>query len=279
MRIPRFGIGDLMVIAAVAAADVAAVRAVINRNEYFGPALHWIEATMPIAIVLQCSVFWLRIDRRRSRVLWIAFLIAGIAGLGSVVWHLSDPPTETTTFSTSGTSTQIYSGGPASRLWGPYLEAAYTALNQLGLTGTDSSHWTSDVTDELVFLLPQLLLALAIGLLAQAIGKRFVSCPAPLEATSPVDTPPPDGRLNSPSSAAGWPRSIWLASIGPAVRHVAAIVAVLLIAMIASGMPGWVRTWDERRKPFDERLLDLKLPPIVDDLKFLAPPPSSALPR
>jgi hypothetical protein len=278
MRISRFGIGDLMVIAAVVAADVAAVRAVINRNEYFGPALHWLDATMPIAIVLQCSVFWLRIDRRRSRVFWIAFLIAGIAGLGSVVWHLSDPPTETTTFSTSGTSTQIYSGGPASRLWGPYLEAAYTALNQVGLMGTGRSHWTSDVTDAFVFLLPQLLLALTIGLLAQAIGKRFVSCPAPLEATSPVDTPPPDGRLNSPSSAPGRPWSIWLARIGPAGRHVAAIVAVLLIAMIASGMPGWFHTWDERRKPFDERLLDLKLPPIVDDLKFLSPPPDSVRP-
>jgi hypothetical protein len=279
MRIPRFGIGDLMVIAAVVAADVAAVRTVINRNEYFGPALHWLEATMPIAIVLQCSVFWLRIDRRRSRVFWIAFLIAGLAGLGSVVWHLSDPPTETTTFSTSGTSTQIYSGGPASRLWSPYLEAAYTALRQLGLMGADGSHWTSDVTDAVEFLLPQLLLALTIGLLAQAIGKRFGSCPAPLEATSPVDTPPLDSRQHSLPPAPGWPRSIWLARIGPAVRHVAAIVAILLIAMIASGMPGWVRTWDERRKPFDERILNLKLPPIVEDLKFLAPPPASARPR
>jgi hypothetical protein len=59
---------------------------------------------------------------------------------------------------------------------------------------------------------------------------------------------------------------------------VAAIVAVLLIAMIASGMPGWVRTWDEGRRPFDERLLDLKLSPIVDDMKFIAPPPASTQP-
>jgi hypothetical protein len=133
-----------------------------------------------------------------------------------------------------------------------------------------------DVTDALVFLLPQLLLALTIGLLAQAIGKRFVSCPAPLDATSPVDTPPPDGRQRSLPPAPAWPWSIWLARIGPAVRHVAAIVAVLLIAMIASGMPGWVRAWDERRKPFDERLL--KLSPIVDDIKFITPPPASAQP-
>jgi hypothetical protein len=239
MRIPRFGIGDLMVLVAVVTGNVAAVRAIVNRYEDFGPALYWLEGTMPIAVALQCVVLRLRIDRRHLRIFWIGILIAGIAGLASAVWHLSDPPTETITFSTSGRSTQIYSGGPASRLWTPYLETVYPALEHLGLLAAGRNRWMSEITDVLVFLLPQLLFDLTTGLLAQTIGKRFFSSPASLGARSRIDTPGLDARQSYVAPPPAWTGSIWIARIRFGFRHTAAVAAVLLIAMIASGMPGW----------------------------------------
>ena len=258
-----------MMLAAVVAADAAVVRAVVHRNEYFSAALFWLVATMPVAIALQSIVLLLRSGQGRPRLVWIGVLVSGIAGLSNIVWHLSDPPAETITISTSGTSREIDPGSPAARVWEPYLSATYEWLDRLGLRGAGKNRWISTSQDALVFFLPQLLVALAGGLIAHTTGNRLFSMWNARRARSPRE---PIGRDDRQPNGSGLPsdsRSHKASGSAKWLEKLTSIVAVFIIAMIASGMAGLFgkRKNNSRHAPAEL----LKLAPLVDDLKFFAP--------
>jgi hypothetical protein len=245
VKLPRFRIGDLMVFAVVVAADIAAGRAVVYSESY--AASYWLAATMPMAIVLQCTVLWLHSGRRGSYTFWIAALVSGTLALGSVVWNLADPPSETTTISSiSGISREIYRGGLAARIWGPYQSAVYTSLESVGLLVDPPNRWAQTVTDGVVYFVPQVLAAISVGLIAEMIHRRLRG---------------PAGIFRSDDRSPMWP------------KQVASIATVLVIAMIASGMPGWIRKEDHHRTELPT------LPYMVDDLKFFSPPSQSESPK
>jgi hypothetical protein len=153
MKIPRIRIGDLMVFSLVVAADITAWRAIVRRDEGL-LALYWLVALMPMAIVLQCTVLWLRSGHGRLRTFWITALVSGTLALGSAVWYLADPPSETTTISSSGRSTEIYPGGPAAWVWGPYQSAVWTGLEFVGLAIDPPNGWSAALTNATMFYRP-----------------------------------------------------------------------------------------------------------------------------
>ena len=273
MRLPQLGIGGLMVLAAVVAADVAAGRAVVSQSEYFGSAPDWLAATMPVAIALQCIVLSLRAGHARARIFWIGVLVFGIAGLASVVWHLSDPPTETVTFSTSGTSREIDPGSPASRLWEPYLNAVCAGLDLFGLLPAPNNHWMSTAQVALTFFFPQLLVALAAGLIAQTLAKRLIPMWDARQVRSPGETNGADDRQFLQSETPSETRSPKITGRKAWLIQVASVIAVFLIAMIASGTPG---LFGKAKNDMKAGPVELpKLAPIIDDLKFFTPPARS----
>ena len=81
MKLPRFRIGDLMVFSVMVAADIAAWRAIVRRNDDY-LKWSWLVALMPMAIVLQCTVLWLRSGHGRRRIFWITALLTGTLALG-----------------------------------------------------------------------------------------------------------------------------------------------------------------------------------------------------
>jgi hypothetical protein len=167
------GIGKLMAITAVAAVDLAVGRTIFTRSELYGLNLLWLNALTPIVITLQVAFFRMVSARDTSRTFWIGFLTFGIMAMISVILLLSDPPSETTTISSSGTSVQTYPGGPMARLWGAYFGIAYAELERLGYPyAGHTTDWPSSVTDAFIIFLPLLLLAWAGGLLAWLICDR-----------------------------------------------------------------------------------------------------------
>jgi hypothetical protein len=235
VKLPRFGIGGLMMLSMVVAADIAAGRAIVSHESYL--AERWLVATMPMAIVLQCAVVWVRSGGGRSRTFWISALIAGTLALGSVVWDLADPPSETITFSKTGKSTEIYPGGLAARIWGPYQSTVYEGLESIGLLADHANGLAQNAIDGFVRFVPQVLVALTAGLIAEKIRRRL---------RRPAGVSPFEDRI---------PKSL---------KQVASIAAVLVIAMIVGGGPAL------RDCMYPKVSEDLPvLQPIVDDLKFL----------
>jgi hypothetical protein len=170
MKMPLPRIGKLMAIIAVVAIDLAAGRAIVTRSEHFGWNLLWLTALTPIGLTLQVAFFRMVSTRDRSRIFWSGFLAFGMVAMISVIVFLSDPPSETTTIASSGTSVQSYPGSPTARLWGAYFELAYAGLERLRYPYIEhTTDWLSAFTDAVVIFLPQLLMAWAGGLLARLI--------------------------------------------------------------------------------------------------------------
>ena len=171
------GLGKMMAIIAVAAIDLAACRAIFTQSDHFGWNLLWLNALTPIGITLQVALFRVANARNSSRIFWTGFMTFGILAMISVILLLSDPPSETTTISSSGTSVQSYPGGPMARLWGAYFELAYAGLERVGYPYTGhTTDCPSSFTDAFIILLPQLLIAWAGGLLVRLIvGQRCLT--------------------------------------------------------------------------------------------------------
>lgn len=237
MKLPRFRIGDLMVVSMVVAADIAAWRAIVRRNDDYLER-SCLVSLMPMAIVLQCTVLWLRSGHGRRRIFWIAATVSGTLALGSAMWHLADPPSETTTISSSGTSTEIFPGGPAAWVWGPYQSAVWAGLESVGVARPN--RWISDLTIAAMFFVPQVLFALGAGLVAEMIAGRIRGS---------------TGISRSEDRIPAW------------LKQIAPIAAILIIAMIAGGMPVW-RNGSSQRAVVDLPAAE----PIVDDLKFIELP-------
>jgi hypothetical protein len=177
------GLGKLMAIIAVAAIDLAACRAIFTRSDHYGWNLLWLNALTPIGITLQVAFFRMAGARNGRRIFWTGFLTSGIMAMISVILLLSDPPSETTTISSSGTSVHSYPGGPMARLWGAYFELVYAGLERVGYPYIGhTTDWPSSFADAFIIFLPQLLMAWAGGLLARLIvGRRCLTSPRECE--------------------------------------------------------------------------------------------------
>ena len=154
------------------------------------------------------------------------------------MWHLADPPSETTTISISGTSTEVYPGGPAAWVWVPYQSAVWAGLEFVGIA--PANRWTSDLTIAAMFFVPQVLFAVGAGLIAEMIGGRIRGSTGVSRSEDRIPT--------------------WLKQVAP-------IAALLIIAMIAGGMPVWHNS-SPRRAVVDLPVAE----PIVDNLKFIQLP-------
>ena len=174
MNMRLLGLGKLMAIIALAAIDLAACRAILTRSDHYDWNLLWLNALAPIGIALQVAFFGMASTRNSSRIFWTGFLTFGMMAMISVILLLSDPPSERTTISSSGTSVQSYPGGLMTRLWGAYFELVFVGLERVGYPYTEhTTDWPSSFTDAFIIFLPQLLIACAGGLLARLIvGQR-----------------------------------------------------------------------------------------------------------
>ena len=177
MKKRLLGLGKMMAIIAVAAIDLAACRAIFTPSDHFGWNLLWLNALAPIGITLQVALFRIANGRNSSRIFWTGFLTFGILAMISVILLLSDPPSETTTISSSDTSVQSYPGSPMARLWGAYFDLAYAGLERVGYPYIGhTTDCPSSFTDAFIIFLPQLLIAWAGGLLARLIvGQRCLT--------------------------------------------------------------------------------------------------------
>jgi hypothetical protein len=163
------------------AVDLAAARAFLGHDEYYGWNLGCLAEVAPAVVASEVALLCLACGRGRA--FWVGFLTAGALAGVSVVLARADPPTETTTFRVSGMTTTVYPGGPMARLWWGYSSFVYEGLEHLHypyLDGTTAIR--SFLTTAVVFALPQWLAAVAGGLLARwawrAKGRHATPAPA-----------------------------------------------------------------------------------------------------
>ena len=172
MKTSARGIGRSMVVIAVLAFDFAVGRAMVVRNDSFGWNLLCMEAVAPIVLSLQLALMRIVSIRGRRCAFWIGFLLFGLLAMFSVIGQFIDPPSESTSITSSGTIVRSsYAGGPMARLWSPYLEVVYQGLERLGYVEFDRVGWRSSLVNCFVFFIPQVSLAFAGGLVARAMKK------------------------------------------------------------------------------------------------------------
>jgi hypothetical protein len=177
---PRVTLAALMTAVGLVAVDLAAARAFLGHDEYYGWNLGCLAEVAPAVVASEVALLCLACSRGRA--FWVGFLTAGALAGVSVVLALADPRTETTTFKVSGMTTTVYPGGPTARLWYGYDSFVSEGLERLhySLDGTTSIR--SFLTRAVVFALPQWLAAVAGGLLARwawrAKGRHATPVPA-----------------------------------------------------------------------------------------------------
>jgi hypothetical protein len=171
MKHPRFSIGRLMSVVGIVALNLWAGRVLFSIEPWMLPG------AAPAGLTLEFAVYRLIRSRGRARAFWAGFLAAGLLAVGSLIWgiwfHESvnagiDVITgERVTLTTPG----LASGDRAWGVWAAYLEFVVSGLERLPLT---RGILTRDgalqvIAGTVIVLLPQLLLAVAGGLLASFI--------------------------------------------------------------------------------------------------------------
>jgi hypothetical protein len=161
MKLPRLRVGEHLAFVGFVAIDLAASRAYISRDECFGWNLGCLLSVLPIGFALQIAFLRLLRSQEKDLISWLGFLAGGIVAISFVIWGLSDPSSETTTFSTSGPVVRTsYPGCFSTRLRGIYEEYVYKALERVNYPYVDGATGIGDsITEAAVSFLPQLLIA------------------------------------------------------------------------------------------------------------------------
>lgn len=185
MNRPGIRIGKLMVFVGFVAIDLAVGRAYLSGSQYFGWRLEQRLAVAPTGVALEITFLRLVISRGRGLVFWAGFVGNGAVAVASVIWAFCDPAVETTTYSSSGIVRTYDAGCLGARLWSSYLELAEEGLDCVGYPYTGGTTSLGDsITALILFLLPQLLIALAGGTVALLIlGRWSENRPALLRRT------------------------------------------------------------------------------------------------
>ncbi len=164
MKMPRLSIAKLMGLVVVVAVDLVAWRALFPYIEHLG----FVLALSGIA--LQVGLLGLIQGRGRNRMFWAGFLASGTLALMTYVWEESVPNNRTMI------------GSP----WLTYMVAVDRYLPALSLRSSPRGWSATQVaTNTVVLFLPQLLIALAGGLLFRGTARQRGIAPNLVRLPSP----------------------------------------------------------------------------------------------
>ena len=168
MKHPRFSIGRLMGVVGIVALNLWAGRILFSIEP-------WILAgAAPIGLILEFAVYRLIRSRGLARAFWAGFLATGFLAAGSLFWGLTFHESLNMGINViTGERMTISNPGFASscrawNVWAEYLKFVADRLERLPLTRGISTRDGAPqfIAGTVIVFLPQLLIALAGGLLA-----------------------------------------------------------------------------------------------------------------
>jgi hypothetical protein len=164
--------------AAVAALDFAAIRAIFSMATTFEIGLQALINAIPIGLVLSFGLLRMVATPGKSRAFCVGFLIGGAIAMTTSVWAALTPAGSART--TAGAPNKILHGSGIWHLWNSYFLFATNRLESLGIDvrsfAPRSLHDPGIgyiIATGLMAFLPQLTVALVGGLVARAILAPF----------------------------------------------------------------------------------------------------------
>lgn len=171
MKPPRFSVAKLMAVVSLVAVNLAAARALISYDLFLLTGI-----ALPL-LTLQVGLHRVICRRGRVRPFWAGFIACGLGAIMSFYWALAFP-NGVGRYVDPGTGRVVELIPPGSlawTLWSYYDEFVKSCIErlpdalQIDLDGVDV---VSEVMSSLIWSLPQLLLALAGGLLVALAVRR-----------------------------------------------------------------------------------------------------------
>jgi hypothetical protein len=189
----RISIARLMGIVAIAAVNIAAVRAILayDLELLVGIALTWIALHIGLMRLIRSR------GRRRDRAFWAGFLGCGLAAMLTYVWAMIQPTTLAIT--PAGTVVET-PGSPMFPIWHSYLSfVSEQLLRRISSLGNEALP-VGLLLIMLFAFIPQWIIAVAGGLVARAmVGRGRTTTgriPGPI-GKDPIQSPSPTGTTPS----------------------------------------------------------------------------------
>jgi len=130
MRLPRLHVRTVMLLVAVVAIDVTAIRAVFSKAMTFGVGLSALINTIPIALALNFGLLSILRSRGRAQVFWVGFLVCGSTTMMSSAWAALTPAGSV--HPTTGAPNKILHGSTMWLLWNSHFDFTVNCLKALG---------------------------------------------------------------------------------------------------------------------------------------------------
>lgn len=184
MRIARVSVGRLMAVVGLVALNLAAARFLASYHEAV------MLAVMPTALVCQFALFRLTRTRGGRRAFWAGFLAAGCLAMFSVIAAIQlSGKTASAWDPTTGkmklvVSHGVYGGDQMRWIWRSYVRFIVHYIWWLP---------SGRLSTAMVYLAPQLLVGLAVGLLTWLAWKGFKLCQCVAGRRHPVPAARPEG--------------------------------------------------------------------------------------
>jgi hypothetical protein len=184
MHTPRLLVRTVMILVAVVAIDLTALRAIFGLAMNFGTGLQALINTVPIGLALNISLLRIFRTRGRARAYWVGFLVCGLLAMMSAAWAALTP--EGSVLSTTGGPNTILHGSRIWFLWQSYFVFMVNCLEALGFDIRSFSPLSLDdpgigytTIVGIIAFIPQLAIALVGGLFARSINRKERSRPDP----------------------------------------------------------------------------------------------------
>ncbi len=181
---PRLSLRTSLILVAIAALDLAAIRAVFGLSMPYGSGVQAIIQTWPMGLLVNLATLMLIVGRGRSRAFWAGFLVGGLLMMTTSAWAALTPAGYFRPV--PGSPNVILEGSMMWHLWADYFALVRRGLEIVGL---DLIRFSPRSLDDpgvgyiaivgLMAFAPELVVALVAGGIAVVIHRAVRGSLAP----------------------------------------------------------------------------------------------------